>query len=461
MLKNWNYFFSVLMLLMIAGCNNEKPATPVTGTVGTAHVKVVPGGGAGQAPLTVTAPPPSSPGNAAGSHGTVKVVTNGIAKKPAPLMAATASAKRAATVPTLTSISIVPANSGTALGMAQQLTASGLYSDGTTKNLTTVVDWKSINTSIASVSNATESHGLMQSVAVGSTTISAAFGAVSGSTQFTVTAATITTLFVTPGNAKTPLGVAKRFAATGIYSDGSIRNLTNTAIWKAEEGTVTTVSNASGSHGQATPLAIGSTKISATVGAVTVSTPFTVTEAKLASILVTPVNPIAYPGFAEQLTATGTYTDGSTKNITDTVSWKAAHPVFAVISNAPGSNGQVTPVAVGSTAISATLAGVTGSTTLAVTKITTAPKAPTGVAVNSSIIKGMGPLTISWPTVSGATSYNLYIYTPGGNRAARALFYVTSPYVQVFDLGTYYFVVTAVNSYGESGPSTAANSTVY
>jgi len=414
MLKNWNYVFSVLMHLMIAGCNNEKPATPVTVVVAPINATAP----AGHAPLAVTAAPSSSSSNAAGSHGTVKVITNGTERKPAPLVDATASVKRAVKVSKLTSIPIAPANPRTALGAAQSLTASGFYSDGTTRD-------------------------------------------VSGATPVSVNTLTLTTLFVTPANAKAPLGVGKRLAATGIYSDGSIRNLTNTAIWKAEEGAVTTVSNASGSHGQATPLAIGSTKISATVGAIAASTPFTVTEAKLASILVTPVNPIAYLGFAEQLTATGTYTDGSTKNITDTVSWKAAHPAIAFISNALGSNGQVTPVTVGATSVSAILAGVTGSTSLAVTKITTAPKAPTGVDVNSSTIKGMGQLAVSWPTVSGATSYNLYIYTPGSNRVARALFYVSSPYTQVFGLGTYYFVVTAVNSYGESAPSTAVSSTVY
>ena len=116
-----------------------------------------------------------------------------------------------------------------------------------------------------------------------------------------------------------------------------------------------------------------------------------------------------YPGFSEQLTATGSFTDGSTKNITDTVSWKAANSSIAVISNTSGSNGTITPVTIGTTPVTASLAGITGSTTLTVSKITTVPKAPTGVTINSSALNRTGQLAVSWPAVSGATSYNIYI----------------------------------------------------
>ncbi len=440
---------------MIAGCSNENSSSPLVTGAGSTTNNTTASSRVAAGPVVS-----SSVSNTADSHGKVETVTNGPARRSVPLAASSASTKLAATAAKLTSISIMPANPSAALGVTQQLAAIGHYSNGTTSNLTTVVSWKSINTSIASVSITSDSHGLIHPVAVGSTMISAAYGDVTGDTPFTVTAAILSTLFVTPVNSKTPLGVLKRLAATGVYSDGGVRNLTNTAIWKTEDGAVATVSNALGSNGQATPVAAGSTKLSATVGMITASLPFEVTEAKLVSILVKPNNPIAYPGFSEQLTATGSFTDGSTKNITDTVSWKAANSSIAVISNTSGSNGTITPVTIGTTPVTASLAGITGSTTLTVSKITTVPKAPTGVTINSSALNRTGQLAVSWPAVSGATSYNIYIYTAESNKAARVIFYVTSPYINTFNPGTYYFIVTAVNSFGESAPSDPVNSTV-
>ncbi len=85
--------------------------------------------------------------------------------------------------------------------------------------------------------------------------------------------------------------------------------------------------------------------------------------------------------------------------------------------------------------------------------VPTVPAAPTGV----SAVGGTKQATISWPVVSGATSYNLYwsktagVTTATGTKIAGA----TSPAVQtgLSDSTTYYYIVTAVNSVGESAAS--------
>jgi len=70
---------------------------------------------------------------------------------------------------------------------------------------------------------------------------------------------------------------------------------------------------------------------------------------------------------------------------------------------------------------------------------------------------------ISWPTVTGATSYNLYWSTspivPDKTAAAHQVLNVTSPYTHTgTSTGqTYYYVVTANNSYGESSESMQAH----
>ena len=89
----------------------------------------------------------------------------------------------------------------------------------------------------------------------------------------------------------------------------------------------------------------------------------TVTAATLQSIAVTPANPSIAKGLTQQFTATGTYSDGSTQNLTTQVTWASATTSVATIT----SGGLATGVATGTSTISATLGGITGSTVLTVT----------------------------------------------------------------------------------------------
>jgi len=88
-----------------------------------------------------------------------------------------------------------------------------------------------------------------------------------------------------------------------------------------------------------------------------------------------------------------------------------------------------------------------------------APAAPTGVTATG----GAGEATVSWPVVSGASSYNIYwsatsgVTTSTGTKIAGA----TSPYIHTgrANSTSYYYIVTAVNSTGESAASAQASAT--
>lgn len=80
----------------------------------------------------------------------------------------------------------------------------------------------------------------------------------------------------------------------------------------------------------------------------------------LTAIAVEPVDPILNVGIDEQFFATGTYSDGSTPDVTALVVWASSDPLTATIS----STGLVSTLAAGVSEISATLDGVTGFTTL-------------------------------------------------------------------------------------------------
>jgi hypothetical protein len=87
------------------------------------------------------------------------------------------------TPPSLSSISVTPANSSIAAGTTQAFKATGTYSNGTTQDLTSQVTWSSSNTAVAAISSA----GVATGVAAGTTTIAAGKDGISGSTSLTVT----------------------------------------------------------------------------------------------------------------------------------------------------------------------------------------------------------------------------------------------------------------------------------
>lgn len=88
-----------------------------------------------------------------------------------------------------------------------------------------------------------------------------------------------------------------------------------------------------------------------------------------------------------------------------------------------------------------------------------APAVPAGVTATP----GNTQVAVSWNAVSGATSYNIYFSTtPGVTKANGTKFAnVISPFTHnsLTNSTAYYYVVTAVNGYGESGDSSEVTAT--
>lgn len=284
-----------------------------------------------------------------------------------------------ATPATLVSLSVMPTNPSIPKGISQPFTATGLYTDNTTQDLTALVTWFASDTSLVAISNGAGSQGLATGIGTGATTISAALGGTTGNTILTVTPATLVSLSVMPKKPSIAKGTVQQLTAAGTYTDGSIKDITKSVTWASSDTSAATISNAPGTQGLATAVAVGATTILAIIGDKTDGTGLTVTAATLASITVTPINPSIAIGTSRQFIATGTYTDSATQDITPLVTWAASDDTVATISNAASSRGLATGVGLGVTMISATLDGKAGSTSLAGTTlvaIAVTPKSP-------------------------------------------------------------------------------------
>ncbi|HEX7310867.1 MAG TPA: Calx-beta domain-containing protein [Gaiellaceae bacterium] len=176
---------------------------------------------------------------------------------------------------------------------------------------------------------------------------------------------TLNNIAVTPANPTIAKGTNRQFSATGTYSNTVSLDLTSTVVWTSANTAVARIGTGLfDSGGLAHAQSQGTSTITATLGAFNASTLLTVGPPVLAGITVTPANPTIVTAADQQFTATGNLTDSTTTDLTGTANWSSATQTVATIA----AGGLAHAVAVGSSLISASFGGITGSTTLTVGK---------------------------------------------------------------------------------------------
>ncbi len=180
--------------------------------------------------------------------------------------------------PTLTSVNITPTTPSIQQGSTQQLTATGTYDDGSTKNITGSAQWTSDDTTIATVS---AGGGLVTGVSAGTAGISASSGGISGSTTVTITLANLQSIDVEPSSKSiSGSGVQQQYTATGHFTAGGDQDVTEAVTWSVSPSTAATISNTTGSKGLLTTQAVTQSTpvtVTATSGSVTDSATLTIT----------------------------------------------------------------------------------------------------------------------------------------------------------------------------------------
>ncbi|MDD2542581.1 MAG: Ig-like domain-containing protein [Desulfuromonadaceae bacterium] len=267
--------------------------------------------------------------------------------------------------PKLVSIAITPSSPTIAINTSQQFTASGAYSDGTFKNLTSGVTWSSSDMSKATI----DANGKATALAGGSTKITATLSGISGTATLTVSPVSVTlvSITVTPSSSTVAVGTTQQFVAKGSFSDSTTQDLTSSVIWSSSAATsIVTIDQT----GKASAVGAGSTTITATSGGKSGTATLTVSPVSvtLVSIAVTPSSQTIAAGSSQQFTATGTFSDNTTQDLTTQVSWSSSVDAIATIGQ---DDGKAYGTAVGTTVITASLGTISGAQSLNVIQAAT------------------------------------------------------------------------------------------
>jgi uncharacterized protein YjdB len=187
----------------------------------------------------------------------------------------------------------------------------------------------------------------------------------------TVTAAPLVSIAVVPANGTLTVGGSQQYTATGSYADSVMVDITAQVTWTSDNSSIVAVD----ASGKATGMSPGTAHLTATLGGISGQATVTVSPAPLVSIAVTPANATLKVGSTQQYTATGTYADNSTADLTTQVTWTSDASVVAGV----GAGGKATGVSPGTAHIAATLGTVSGQTSVTVQGGTAAGVAPAAV----------------------------------------------------------------------------------
>ncbi|MEQ9501480.1 MAG: hypothetical protein RIT81_31710 [Deltaproteobacteria bacterium] len=158
------------------------------------------------------------------------------------------------------------------------------------------------------------------------------------------------------------VGSSATLAATGAYSDGSTRNVTDLAVWTVDDPAIARIEG-----DQLVALAPGTTRIEAAALGRRGELTFTIADAGLETRLAVDATALDLDvGESRQLVLTATHPDETTSDVTAAATWRSSDGASVQVTA-----GLVTASSSGNAIVSATHAGVTVETTVVVRDDTT------------------------------------------------------------------------------------------
>ena len=176
-----------------------------------------------------------------------------------------------------------------------------------------------------------------------------------GCGQFFPGGNTITSLQVAPSSATVQPSTTQQYTATATFGNNTTADVTSQVTWSTNPTSVATIN----STGLLTGVALGTANVQAkSSNGIIGNTGVTITQKQVASVTIQPLTQtlsLSLGPTTVQFTATATYKDGSTADVTGIATWTANPSSVTTIS----ATGLATAVAVGTSMSTTTIRSVT------------------------------------------------------------------------------------------------------
>ncbi len=254
--------------------------------------------------------------------------------------------------PGIVAINISPSDTTVARGESVQYRAVARFADGGLREVAGQALWQVAPPSLGSFESGTS---VLRTQQEGAGLVTATLGAVtSAPAGIAVKPPRLLSLTVRPGSAAVPVGATRAFSAHGFYTSGDTLVVTTAASWTVGDSAVARLEAPGLLRGRRA----GLTDVKAALdGQVSTPANLFVTPPELVVLAVTPGDTSVALGEAVQLHAQGTYTDGSSAQLTAVAGWSSAPAGVVDV----GADGRATTLAAGSASVTATLDHVTSA----------------------------------------------------------------------------------------------------
>ncbi|MCG9873614.1 MAG: Ig-like domain-containing protein [Leptospiraceae bacterium] len=285
-------------------------------------------------------------------------------------------------IPSLVSIEISTLNPSFPKGTTIDLAVTAIYSNNTNQDVTSEATFQNLSPIILSLQS---THSQILGFNIGNGLIQASFQGKTANINLTVTNAILQSIQLSPSPMQVQVALNATFFVTGIYSDSTTADLTNhpNITYVSSNTSIANIS----SNGQILGIANGTTSFKAIFDSFESTAIVEVVSPTLTSIQITPNNPSIALGLTQNFVAIGNYSNGTSVDLTNSVTWISSDSSAAVFYASPVPRGQIQSLLEGSVTITAQLNSIISNSVL----LSITQKQLTQIAIspnNTSLPKG-------------------------------------------------------------------------
>lgn len=279
------------------------------------------------------------------------------------------------------------------------LRAEGEFDDHSTRDLSSEVSWSTNDGSVLKLIGEVSTPGKILADNLGSASVRAELGGLSSEKSIVVTDIPVVSLEITPAAVSLAKGTVNQLTATARLQNGASKDVTASAIWSSSVPAAVTVGDTGNAKGLAIAMSIGASTVTANFSGKTAQATVTVTDAVLSLITISASPAGLAIGETKVVAAGGTFSDNSSADLKNLVTWTSSNPAVATVANGGQSVGTVLAIAGGTTIITASLSGKT-SNAITINVLANSETATPTATVTPTLTNTTGILATATPTAT-------------------------------------------------------------